>query len=533
MSQPPSLRVVSDRTAAEALARVRAADEGLLERAADTVDAALRPLDRFKDTLGGELAEAATAVEQKTARVPILGQAVQFLHGAGAAVAAMAEGTYQAIRHPIETIKGLWTMASHVPLISPSWWYRLATEGAGNALGGDRVFWGAVVGGMLAPYKKDWQDGRYFAVAGRAAVEIGTLYMGVKNAKKAFDAWRANRAAVDDVARHAAGRADEGMKAAVLADDGPRVSGQVIKEGEVLIGPKGPESPVHAGTRARLRKAADHFTGDRPAVRKKAVVSLERQRLEYRRLDQVGPKRLATDPVIQKRYRLVTDSVQGEMTERIYELTGIRPSGAAKDPVRAAAKLQKWQGETGPQVRLGDLEDLTRGRIDFPRLDYAKMKAVVQQLEQHFGRDNMIIIDHLKGKPFYRGRLHVKVRHASGMWYELQMGPRQISQFFDSKFLVRGRETNIHDLVYKGLMRLDNEQMALIGQGNLNRGQAIVTRLMKKYADNLDGAMKLAGDGKALLFERHTHALREGLVRIFDQLPEEKLPAVLRTPVIH
>lgn len=531
MNQPPTLRVVS--SLPESLAKGRGADESVLERAADALDSALKPIDHFKDTLGGELAEAADMVEARTAKIPILGQAVQFLHGAGAAVAAMAEGTWQALRHPIETIKGLWTMAGHVPLVSPMWWVRVATEGMAGTLGGDKVFWGAVVGGMLAPYKKDWQDGRYFAVAGRAAVEIGTIYMGVKNAKKAFDAWRANRAAVDDVSRAMAGKADESMKAAVLADDSPRVTGQVMKEGEVFIGPKGKESAVTANTRAKLTKAADNFTGDRPAVRRRAAVSLERQKLEYRRLDQVGPKRLAEDAAIQRRYRLVTDSVQNEMTERIHELTGMRPNGAAKDPVRAAAKLQKWQGETGPQVRLGDLEDLTRGRIDFPRLDYSKMQGVIDQLEQHFGRDNMIIIDHLKGKPFYKGRLHVKVRHGSGVWYELQMGPRQISEFFDRKFLVRSKETNIHDVVYKGLMRLDNDQMRLIGKGNLKAGQAQVTGLMKKYADDLDRAMRLANEGKVLRFETHTHALREGLMRVFEQLPEEKLPAVLRTPVIH
>lgn len=524
MSLDPTQR----RLSAELAVPGRVLDRGVVAQASEVVDDVLAPIDHFHDRIGSELKEAADGIEARTAKVPVLAQAVQFLRGAASALVATVEGTYQMVRHPVETARGLWTMLSHVPL-SPPWVYRAVSEGPKATIAGDGVFWKAVGQGMLEPYRQDWQAGRYFAAAGRAAAEIGMLYLSARQAKKAYDAWQGRRragAAVDDAAALTRHTADDGLKAAVMGDDATRMraSGSVVGEGEVVVGGQKTVSKV----RDELETARRAFTGDRHRARAKVSARIEADVAHARRLDQVGPKRLRTDPAVQKRFNMVTSSVDKRMDAQLHQLLGYRPEGQPKAALRAAAKLEDLQALKGPKVRLGDLDDLARGRINLPAHDVKGIRDLVTKLRTHFGDHNLLINDYMRGKPFYRGRIHVKIRDVSGLWYELQIGSKQLSTFFDSPFPVRGKLTNLHDAVYKGVMMLDDEAFKVLGKGNAAAGSKRVASVLSMYVEDLDEVLKVAAKGKPYDALRATNRLREALREIITELPPPLLPIGLQ-----
>lgn len=511
------------RLSAELPAPVRAMEAGVRVPASEGV---LAPLDHFHDRLTTEITEAADDLEAKTHKVPVLGQAVQFLRGAASALAATVEGTYQMVRHPVQTVQGLWTMLSHVPL-SPPWVYRAVSAGPGATLAGDGVFWKAVGQGMLEPYRKDWQAGRYYAAAGRAAAEIGMLYFSARQAKKAYDAWQGRRragAVVDEVATTSRLTADEGLKAAVMGDDGMRATGSVVGEGEVVVGGQKTVGRV----RDELEQARRSFTGDRTELRASVGARAKVDTINARRLDQVGPKRLRSDSLVQRRFRMVTKSVDRRMDAELQQILGFRPEGSPKAPIRAAAKLEDLQALKGPKVRLGDLDDLARGRINLPAHDVKGIRDMVGKLRAHYGDSNLLINDYMRGKPFYRGRIHVKIRDVSGLWYELQIGSKQLSTFFDSPFVLRNKVTNIHDGVYKGLMMLDDEAFKVLGRGNAAAGSKRVARVMNMYVEDLDEVLGVAAKGQPYDALRATNRLREGLREVIDELPPNLLPIGLQ-----
>lgn len=510
----------------------------------------LAPLDHLHDAFAGGLASLGrTAETEASERATVLGWAVQFAVGAIGAVGTMAEGMWQTVRHPLRTLEGLWTLATHVPL-TPMWFWRLVTDGPRQTLAEDKAFLGAMVQGILAPYKKDWSAGRYFAVAGRAAVDIGTIYVGIKQARTAIDRWRAERAART---------AEVSLVDQVMGTE-TRASGQVLGEGHVVLdarlrvrpkvntrrqrppvrgkdmldnvrrhrGEHGP-LPVSADpTRAALERAAARFPGDKHEVYAAAVQQLEKDQALFRKIRQVGPDRLATDGWVQRRYRMLTRSVDSRMDRELTQLFGLEPQGLPKDPLRAAAKLEQFQAVGGNKVRLGNLDDLARGRLDMPKFDPQRMRVMLKKLRQHFGDENMIVKDYIAGKPFYRGRLHVKIRDASGMWYELQMGPRQLSTFYDTPFSAAGRSTNVHDAVYKGLLKLEDDAVKLLGKGDLGAGRSRVAQVLDRYVDEVNDVMSVAQRGEPYVFQPQTSALRRQIADLLDELPEDKLPSGLR-----
>lgn len=529
---------------------------------AGAADRILSPIDHLHDQLAGGLAQLGQVAEAEAAeRGTVLGWAAQFLVGAAGAFATMAEGMWQMVRHPIRTIEGLLALASHVPLISPTWWWRVVTLGPGQTLAEDRAFVGAVAKAFLAPYQADWKRGRYFAVAGRAAVDVGTLYVGLKQAKTAIDRWRAERAA----------RTPEVALVNEVMGPETRASGQVLGEGTTVVGAKGPGAAVadarygakaamehpwaskpqvkgkdllefsrkHRGergvlptaaepTREVLERAASRFPGDKKQIYAEVVKQLEKDQALFRRLRQVGPERLATDGWVQRRFRLLTRSVDGRMDAELRTLLGFEPQGVPKDPLRAAAKLESWQAVGGDKVRLGNLDDLARGRIDLGKFDPTRMRHMLKRIRQHFGDDNLIVNDYIAGKPFYRGRLHVKIRDASGLWYELQMGPKQLSTFYDTPFSAAGRSTNVHDAIYKGILKLDDQAVKLLGKGDVAIGQDRIARLLDRYVDEVNDVMDVARRGEPYVFQPQTSALRRELADLLDELPEERLPIGLR-----
>ena len=541
---PPSRRPDLAATSKDVLLANRALvaerDESVLAQLSDAADDVLAPLDHFKDRLAGDLTQASRAVEAKTRRIPVLAQLAQFGSGALSAAWGMVEGTYQTFRHPVQTVQGLWTMASHVPVVSPMWWLNGFKDGFGKTLAGDQVFWKAVGSALIAPYAKDWGEGRYFAVAGRAAVDVGTLYVGVKNAKAAFDGWRARRAsaAVDDVARVRPEALDDGLRAAVMGDE-PRVVGSVVDEGVTVVKPRA-KTPSRTPAEAMLRRRKTPIkpNGRQPKVRFEGTFEeldagqLTRIKLDkdaFRRLRQVGPQRMQKDAAVRDAFRKLTRSVDSRLDHQLENLLGVKPQGKPKLIDRAAAKLEGWQAASGPKVRLGNLDDLARGRIDLPDFNPKEMKGMLDKLRTHFGDQNLMVSDYMtKGKPFYRGRLHVKIKDGSGLWYELQIGPKQLSQFYDTPFLMGRKGTNIHDAVYKGVLMLDDEAIKILGKGDPLAGQARLAAVLDDYVDNMNDVMRLARKGEALDYASKTAQLRKGLIDLFDEVPDELLPVGLR-----
>lgn len=531
----PATSVVSAKLASRALAGPR--DESVLEQVSDAADTVLAPLDHFKDMLAGDLNKASRAVEARTRRIPVLAQLAQFGSGALAAGWGMVEGTYSAVRHPVQTVQGLWTMASHVPVVSPMWWVNGAKDGFVKTLAGDKVFWKAVGQGVIAPYAKDWGEGRYFAVAGRAAVDVGTLVVGVKNAKTAFEGWKARRAsaAVDDVAKLRPESLDDGLRAAVMGDE-PRIVGEVVPEGVTVVKPRADVTPAQAMLRRRkqplqgnARKPKVRFEGKLDDLDASQLTRVKLDKEAFRRLRQVGPRRMQKDAAVRDTFRKLTRSVDSRMDNQLSDILGVKPQGKPKVIDRAAAKLEIWQQQNGPKVRLDDLEDLARGRIDLPTFNPKEMKGMLERIRTHFGDQNLLVNDYMtKGKPFYRGRLHIKIKDRSGLWYELQIGPKQLSQFYDTPFLLGRKGTNIHDAVYKGVLMLDDEAVALLGKGDKLAGQARLTRVLDDYVTNMNDVMRLARKGEALDYAAKTATLRQGLIDLFDEVPDELMPLGLR-----
>jgi hypothetical protein len=518
-------------------------------------DQILAPIDHFKDMLAGDLTKATSAVEAETAGVPVLAQAAQFATGALSAAWGMAEGTYTAVRHPVETVKGLWTMASHVPVVSPMWWVNGVKDGFGETLASDKAFWKAVGKGVIDPYAKDWKAGRYFAVAGRASVDVGTMLVGVKNAKAALEGWKAERvgakaALLDEAVKTHPQVFDDGLRASIVGQEA-RATGQAIGEGVTTVGKKttakammkaegssipvvGGKETIDAVKKAHVQKVAVyrrpiiHYKGGRKELYGRALKTLERDRDIARRLQLVGPERLEADVLVRRKFRTVTRSVDARIDGELEAILGQKPSGLPKRPERAAAKLSLMQDAYGPGFRLGDLEDLARGRIDLPSYDPKQIRALYQKIREHYGDQNLIVADYMKNKPYYRGRLHVKIRDRSGMWYELQMGPKQLSTFYDTPFKVGEKVVNIHDAVYKGLMRLDNDALKVLGQGSAKAGAHRVALVMDEYVNALDEVMATAKAGSEFHWATRTKALRKSIADLMDEVPEAHMPIGLR-----
>jgi hypothetical protein len=553
---PPSRTGAPDPTKLDPALANRALVEkhdSVADKASDAADGVLAPLDHFKDTLAGDLTKATGAVEAKTHDIPVLGQVAQFATGALSAAWGMVDGTYNTFRHPVQTVKGLWTMASHVPVVSPMWWVHGFKDGFGKTLEGDGVFWKAVGKGYLEPYAKDWKQGRYFAVAGRASVDIGTLYLGVKNAKAALDGWKARRAsaasnAVDEVAKAHPGKLTDELHHAVVGDE-PRVTGQVMGEGTtvadetramVKIKQSGPKrlvdeelAQVHANRRVRAAERVAgrgkvKFKGERKDLYGRALKTLQRDREYSRQLQLVGPDRLRKDVQVRIKYRKVTASVDARVDRELESILGVKPYGEPKMAERAAAKLSLKQQANGPGFRLGDLDDLARGRIDMPAYDPILVKQYFRKIREYYGDQNLMVNNYMTYKPFYRGRLHVKIRDRSGMWYELQIGPKQLSTFYDTPFKAAGKVCNIHDAVYKGLMAMDDDAFRILGKGSIDLGEQRVATVLDKYVDALDEVMRTAQQGGEYDYFNQTALLRKGIADLLDELPTDKLPIGLR-----
>lgn len=129
--------------------------------------------------------------------------------GAGSA----AFGLGNAAVHPLDTMRGLATMGSHLP-ISPFWalrqgykqatgLYDMAARGADpsaaldpmSALKEDADYWKGVGSQLIAPYRASVNEGKPMEAIGRGAFDVGSLFFGAGEAKAAAEAGELSKAA--------------------------------------------------------------------------------------------------------------------------------------------------------------------------------------------------------------------------------------------------------------------------------------------------------------------------------------------------
>jgi len=230
-------------------------------------------------TVAEGLADAATFQAQITGGV--IGGATTLVGGvANAAV------------HPLDTARGLETMAEHLP--GPAgqalrMGHGLVDMATGDASFGDVMdrsfnpireqeedqrYWGAVGNALIDPYKKSWREGRYGEVVGRGAFDIGMLLSGVGEAEGAGAAARASEVAnaarvaeVGDVARLGevadAARVGETADAARVAEtaDAARATETADAAGQTKLMGESPRNttPLTPEEIARARSKAVEF----------------------------------------------------------------------------------------------------------------------------------------------------------------------------------------------------------------------------------------------------------------------------------
>jgi len=180
---------------------------------------------------------------------------------------------------------------------------------------------------------------------------------------------------------------------------------------------------------------------------------------------------------------------QGWMTALHEILTprGLIATGKEKAWDRTVSKLthlEQAQGRRGFIARsvprepmtILDLTDVARARIDLPDLRPTEMRRLVndlkEELQERFpGKTLAFEVRDTARRPtvrnaeaVYKGRIHLRVQDVTGGRlndaFEIQLGPRQLTRFWDTPFGTPGLTgtTNIHDAIYKGVSRLENPE---------------------------------------------------------------------------
>lgn len=288
----------------------------------------------------------------------------------------------------------------------------------------------------------------------------------------------------------------------------------------------------------------DRFTGQvkghRPAALERLGKVLESEAPEWLPVRELSAEELATDPDGLAQLGHLLDSHQTAMTEAISALVGYPVRGRVKTAANILDKLDRWQGP------LRQLDDLTRGRIDLPTLERPQIALMLRQLQEGLEPLGMRVEVRYDGTMApspsklahygaYRGRVHFLIHSArQGVPYELQVGPRALTRFLETPFTLEGldRPLTMHDAVYKGISRLQQDKVALrlLGNGDLLRGKTILDGAIAEYNRLMGEALD---EDKSFHFGDRTQSLRDQLDAIFRVLarhPEHLPPGLDPSP---
>lgn len=219
-----------------------------------------------------------------------------------------------------------------------------------------------------------------------------------------------------------------------------------------------------------------------------------------------------------------------------------------KDAAENVAKGAKLPDGNPMPATIADMNDLTRARLNTPNLDPAQLRTIVGDLEAHLRRKypdrdfKLVVKDatdaRTMGNPdaMYKGRINVQIHDVTGGVkrgaFELQLGPRHLTEFWDTPFAVSqgGPRLNIHDAVYKGTGRIaDDAQFAAIGRhfqpgralsdaDAIAMGRQVVDAANAEYKAQLAAAIDQAQRGTPAFDFQATQTLRLGLARIREAL---------------
>ncbi len=207
--------------------------------------------DKLIDGAEAKVDEAAKKVETATGNNPLVklftgfGRfQVQVAGGALKAVGDMVGGIVNAVAHPIQTLKGLWGLAAHIPFSPPNLIHvgiqAVQGKSFSEILDEEKRYAVGVWNGLTAGYQTAIREGKWGEIPGRLLVDVGSLLIGAGEANAAAKGVSsAGKAAsvVDDMAKVAAvaddvakaSRLQKAVTAATTAVKGSRIAGVATK----------------------------------------------------------------------------------------------------------------------------------------------------------------------------------------------------------------------------------------------------------------------------------------------------------------
>ncbi len=303
---------------------------------------------------------------------------------------------------------------------------------------------------------------------------------------------------------------------------GPRLGGKATTLGDHL-------KLSHEGKRLLGTATAESKVAD-PVKLASEIMGATDADAVYDKLRGLTAKQLraaaAASPGVVDRFDALVRSKQANWITRLDDVLkplGLSASGPVKSWDAAISKLDRWSAENaasgkGPAT-LGELNDLTRARIDTDVLSHDRFLLTLVQLRQNLQKANpesdfqFVTRDYAQIRTLsdrsakYRGRVNVTINERVDgklKWaFELQIGPSGLSKFWEHPFRIAGsnHDFSLHEAVYKGICRLeDADQFARIGH-HLNRGKALtfqdavtagrqaVRRATTEYENQLDHAI--------------------------------------------
>lgn len=207
--------------------------------------------DKLIDGAEAKVDEAAKKVEKATGNNPLVklftgfGRfQVQVTGGALKAVGDMVGGIVNAVAHPIQTLKGLWGLAAHIPFTPPNLIHvgmqAMQGKSFSEILEEEKRYAVGVWNGLTAGYQTAVKEGKWGEIPGRLLVDVGSLLIGVGEAnaaakgvtsagKAAAGAEMAVKAAQTAEVAAQASRFQKAVTAATTAVKGSRVAGVATK----------------------------------------------------------------------------------------------------------------------------------------------------------------------------------------------------------------------------------------------------------------------------------------------------------------
>lgn len=210
-----------------------------------------------------------------------------------------------------------------------------------------------------------------------------------------------------------------------------------------------------------------------------------------------------------------------------------------------------------------DLHDLSRARLDLDTFDPQAMTRMVgsirRGLQEKFPARQFELSVWDRTAPgvlgnraeLYQGRIHLKIKDITGGvpqgMFELQIGPKQASAFWDTAFSVPGidRRYNLHDAIYKGVANLKDERLIeKLGQAvaiaphpgrqeAIAQGQHLIDDILNSYQDQLQAVLSQARTGRTLDYAT-TAGLRRKLGAVIQALSHDPaLPEGLVGKALH